>query len=330
VTSVTAAAGVGQAPVQGGGALVSGVLQMGGTAAGAAGALAKDYEHAAGSLVTNALDSVGAIAKGEVAFGYGTAGIIAHTVGTPLGDFYANVAKHYGDAAIGTLDHVNKAIDGAVDKATTAWRRYRQLASGHGADKLGHDGAQVTTDISHGNFGAAAHDVGKFGSDLFDAGSSLPARKRKVLKRWPQSATGITTTLNGLNEAMARAGGGFVSAIGDTIGGKAGHAIADAGDGLGKATAMTSDLVQGNYEDAAKEGAKELGGLAGGWVGDQVKHVADNLGDKAGGIFGDGIKALGGAAGDAIKDAGQVSGGRRRRQGSRCRQGRRQSRTECG
>ena len=302
------AAGIGQAAAEGGGALASGLLQMGGTLAGTAGALAKDYEHMMGNVLTNAVDAVGAIAKGEVAFGYGAAGIIAHTVGTPLGDFYANVAKHYGDAAIGTLDHVNKAIDGAVSKATTAGGDIAN-SLGHGADKLGHDGGQVISDISHGNFSAAARDIAQFGSDLFDAGKQFAGAEKEGVEALAAIGNGITTTLNGLNEAMARAGGGFVSAVGDTIGGHAGHVIADAGDGLGKATAMTAALVQGNYEDAAKEGAKELGGLAGGWVGDQVKHVANDLGDKVGGVFGDGIRAAGGAAADAIKDAGKSLAG---------------------
>jgi hypothetical protein len=108
---------------------------------------------------------------------------------------------------------------------------------------------------------------------------------------------------------MARAGGGFVSAVGDTIGGHTGHMISDAGDGLGKATAMTADLVQGNFEGAAKEGAKELGGLAGEWVGNQVKHAFDDLGNKVGGVLGDGIKALGGFAADGLKDLGKTAAG---------------------
>jgi hypothetical protein len=300
--------GVGHAVAEGGGVLASGVLQMGGTALGAAGDLAKNYEHTMGTVLVNGVDAVGAIAKHEVAFGYGTAGIIAHTVGTPVGDFYANVAKHYGDAAIGTLDHVNTAIDGAVTKATT-YGGDLAGALGHGADKVGHDGGQVISDISHGNFAAAAHDFGQLGSDLLEAGKQLAGAEKEGIEALAAVANGINTTLNGLNEAMARAGGGFVSAVGDTIGGHAGHMISDAGDGLGKATAMTSDLVQGNYEGAAKEGAKELGGLAGGWVGDQLKHATDDLGNKVGGVFGDAIKALGGAAADGLKDLGKAAAG---------------------
>jgi hypothetical protein len=296
-------AGIGHAVAEGAGALASGALDAVGTAAGAAGALAKDYEHTMGNVLTNALDSVGAIAKGEVAFGYGTAGIIAHTVGTPLGDFYAHVAQNYGDAAIATLDHVNKAIDDAVNKSTTAGGDIAN-SLGHGADQLGHDGGQVISDISHGNFSAIGHDFGQFGSDLFDAAKQFAGAEKEGVEALAAIATGINTTLNGLNEAMARAGGGFVSAVGETAGGDAGHAIADAGDALGKATAMTSDLVQGDFEGAAKEGAKQLGELAGGWLGDQVRHVADELGDRFGGIIGDGIKAAGGAAADAIKSAG--------------------------
>jgi hypothetical protein len=300
--------GIGHAAAEGAGALASGALQMGGTVLGVAGELGKNYEHTMGTVLVNGVDAVGAIAKGEVAFGYGTAGIIAHTVGTPVGDFYANVAKHYGDAAIGTLDHVNTAIDGAVNKATTYGG---DLAGtlGHGADTLGHDGGQVVSDISHGNFSAAAHDIGQFGSDLFDAAKQFAGTEKEGVEALAAVANGINTTLNGLNEAMARAGGGFVSAIGDTIGGHAGHVFSDAGDALGKATAMTSDLVQGNFEGAAKEGAKELGGFAGEWLGNQIKHGTDDLGNKWGGVLGDGIKALGGAAPDGLKDLGKSAAG---------------------
>ncbi len=300
--------GFGHAVVEGGGALASGALQMGGTTLGVAGDLFKNYEHTMGTVLVNGVDAVGAIAKGEVAFGYGTAGIIAHTVGTPVGDFYANVAKHYGDAAIGTLDHVNKAIDDAVNKGTSYGGDLGSTL-GHGADKLGHDGGQIISDISHGNFTAAAHDIGHFGSDLLDAGKQFAGAEKEGVEALAAVANAINTTLNGLNEAMARAGGGFVSAVGDTIGGHAGHMISDAGDGLGKATAMTSDLMQGNVEGAAKEGAKELGGLAGEWVGEQVKHAADDLGNKVGGVFGDAIKALGGAAADGLKDLGKSAAG---------------------
>jgi hypothetical protein len=38
----------------------------------------------------------------------------ASTIGMPLGEFYASFARHYGDAAMGTLEHLNKAIDDAV------------------------------------------------------------------------------------------------------------------------------------------------------------------------------------------------------------------------
>jgi hypothetical protein len=254
-----------------------------------------------GNLVTNAVTSVAQIAESEVAVGYGTAGIAAHTVGTPVGDFYANVAKHYGDAAITTLEHVHGAINTAVDKLTHAGGDLMN-SLGHGADTLGHDGGKVVTDVGHGDFNAAAHDAGQFGKDTVHATKDVVGAQIEGAEALAAGATAVATTLGALNEAMARAGGGFVSAVGETMGGKAGEGLADAGNWLGDKTAMTADLVQGNLSGAAVEGAKVLGGMAGQWVGDHVKDWSSSLGDKlGGGLLGDGLKALGDAGADAIK-----------------------------
>jgi len=296
-----AGSGLVHAGVEAGSAAATGLLNMTGTAAGVVGSVAKDYEHSAGDLVKNAVDVVGQIAKSEVSFGYGTAGIAAHTVGTPVGDFYANVFKHYSDAANATLDHVRGAIDDAVVKGTTAGGDMVNSA-GHGVDVLTHDSSKVIGDISRGDFTAAAHDAGQFGKDALQAGKDFGNAEGEGVKALAAIATGIGTVMNGLNEAMARAGGGFVSAVGETVGGKAGHGIADAGDWLGDKTAMTADLAQGNFSGAAVEGAKVLGGMAGQWVGDHVKDWSSSLGDKVGGVVGDGIKELGNAGADGIKD----------------------------
>ncbi len=297
-----AAAGVGHAVVEAHAAVGSGVLEMAGTAAGVVGSVAKDYEHAMGVLVKDAVDSVGQIAKSEVAVLYGTAGIAASTVGTPVGDFYANVAKHYGDAAIGTLDHLNTAIDDAVVKATAAGGHIAN-SIGHGADTIGHDSSKVVGDVSKGDFDAAGHDLAQLGKTGFEAVKDYAGAEMEGAKALASIGSAVGTVLGGLNEAMARAGGGFVSAVGETIGGNVGHAIGDAGNALGTTTAVTANLVQGNVGAAAVEGAKVLGGLAGQWVGEQVKDVASSLGDKAGGgLIGEGLKALGDAGADAIKD----------------------------
>ena len=226
-----AAKGAGEAVVEGGSAVASGALEMGGTAAGVAGELAKDYEHAAGTLVVNAVDVVGAVAKAEVAIGYGAAGIAASTVGTPAGDFYANIAKNYGDAAIGTLDHLNKAIDNGVDKGTNAVGDMVNSA-GHSADTLGHDSSKVIDDISHGNFDA--HDLGQLGKDAFQAANDYAGTTIEGAEALGAMASAVGAVLGSLNEAMGRAGGGFVEAVGETIGGDAGHALVDTGDVLAR------------------------------------------------------------------------------------------------
>ena len=115
--------------------------------------------------------------------------------------------------------------------------------------------------------------------------------------------SGIKTVLNGLNEAMARAGGGFVSAVGETLGGDVGDGIMDVGDWLGEKTDLTSDLVSGHYEGAAKASAKEFGALGGEWLGDHAKDGINWLGDEVGGVPGEAIKALGDPAADAIESA---------------------------
>src|SRR5262245_58072067 len=74
-----------------GSTLVGGVLDMGGTAAGTAGHVFQNYENGLGAIVKGGADGIVTIADGEIDFATGTIGIGAHTVGTPLGDFYANV-----------------------------------------------------------------------------------------------------------------------------------------------------------------------------------------------------------------------------------------------
>jgi hypothetical protein len=303
-----AAKGAGEAVVEGGAAVATGVVEMGGTAAGVAGELAKDYEHSMGTLVVNAVDVVGAVAKAEVAIGYGAAGIAAETVGGPAGDFYANVAKEYGNAAIATLDHLQHAINNAVDKGTNAVGDLANT-SGHSADTLGHDSGKVIDDISRGDFDAAAHDLAQLGKDAFQAAKDYAGAQVEGAEALGAMVSAVGAVLGGLNEAMGRAGGGFVKAVGETIGGDAGDALVDTGDVLAKATEMTAALVQGDYAGAAKAGAKELGGLGGEWLGDHVKDGINKLGDEVGGIAGDGIKALADPAADGLKGAGKSLAG---------------------
>jgi hypothetical protein len=303
-----AVAGIGQAAIDGGSSIVSGVLQAGGTALGVAGNLGKDYESTAGSLLTNALDSVTAIAKGEVNVGYGTAAIAASTIGTPVGDAYANIFKGYGDAANATLDHVNSSVGGAVTQATKAGGEIVS-SLGNGADKLGHDGAQVVTDASQGNFSGAIHEVGQMGSDTFDAGKNFANAEIDGVKALGAIASAFGTVTGALGEAMGRAGVSLVTSTGETIGGKAGHTIEGVGGDLNKFTDVTADVIQGNYTDAVKDAGKDFGGILGGALGDWVQSEANKLGGKEGGFLGDLIKAGGSFADDGIKDAGKSIGG---------------------
>ena len=300
--------GVGQAAIDAGSSIASGALSAVGTAAGVAGNLGKDYETTAGSLVTNALNSVTAIAKGEVNVGYGTAAIAASTIGTPVGDAYANVFKGYGDAVDATLDHVNGSVGGAVTQATKAGGDIVS-SLGNGADKLGHDGSHVVTDIAQGNFSGAIHEVGQIGSDTFDAGKNFANAEIEGAKALGAIASAFGTVTGALGEAMGRAGVSLVTSTGETIGGKAGHTIEGVGGDLNKFTDVAADVIQGNYTDAVKDAGKDFGGILGGALGDVVKGWAAKLGGKEGGFLGDLIKGGGSLADDGIKDAGKSIGG---------------------
>ena len=79
----------------------------------------------------------------------------ASTVGMPLGEFYASFARHYGDAAMGTLDHLNKAIDDLQKVAHDPQVLYNQLADkvedhyGKAAIELGvQDGSDANGDAA--------------------------------------------------------------------------------------------------------------------------------------------------------------------------------------
>ena len=236
------------------------------------------------------------------------AAIGASTIGTPVGDFYANVFKGYGNAANATLDHVNTSVGSAVAQATTAGGDIVS-SLGNGADKLGHDGATIVTDASQGNLSGAIHEMGQAGSDAFNAAKQFGGAEIEGVKAMGAVASAFGTTMNGLNEAMGRAGASIVTSTGETIGGKAGHTMENIGGDLNKVTDVTADVIQGNYTDAVKDAGKDFGGMVGGWIGGAVQDEANKIGGKAGGIFGDIIKAGGSAAADAIKDEGKDLGG---------------------
>lgn len=295
-----AAAGAAEGLVEAGSAAAEGALEMAGTAAGMAGEVGKDYMQAAGKIVTSGVDVVGAIAEAEVKVLYGGAEIAADTVGGPLGEFYGNVIHNYGEAVTSTLGHMRETINGGVDAGTDWGGEYVNML-GENADTLGHDASQVVDDISRGDFDAAAKHLGELLEDGVDALKDFGESQVDGVKALAEIASGIKTVLNGLNEAMAKAGGGFVSAVGETLGGDVGEALEDAGDWFGGKTELASDLVQGDLEGAAKEGAKELGGLGGEWLGDRLQDGTNWLGNELGGIPGDAIKAGGDAAADGIK-----------------------------
>ncbi|MBR1209640.1 hypothetical protein [Bradyrhizobium sp. JYMT SZCCT0180] len=297
-----AAAGAAEGVVEAGSAAAEGALDMAGTAAGMAGEVGKDYMQAAGKIVTSGVEVVGAIAEAEVKILYGGAEIAADTVGGPLGEFYGNVIHNYGEAVTSTLDHMRETINGGVDAGTSWGGEYVNML-GENADTLGHDAGQVVDDISRGDFDAAAEHLGELLEDGVDALKDFGESQVDGVKALAEIASGIKTVLNGLNEAMAKAGGGFVSAVGETLGGDVGEALEDAGDWFGEKTELASDLVQGDLEGAAKEGAKELGGLGGEWLGDRLQDGTNWLGNELGGIPGDAIKAGGDAAADGIKSA---------------------------
>ena len=281
-----------------GSTLAQGVLDMAGTAAGTAGQVFKDYESGLGAIVKGGADGIVTIADGETDFVTGTIGIGAHTVGTPLGDFYANVASGYGDAIKATLDDVKGALEDGTSKLTGAAGDLA-VAAGHGADQVGHDAGAIAGDLGHGDLKGAGHDATQLGNDAFDAGKDFASAEIEGAKALASASSDVGKILNGLNEAMARGGGAFVSAVGKTIGGDAGHDIDEAGQTLGGWTGVASNLVQGDFKDAAKAGVDLLGGAAGKWASDHIHDWANSLGDHVGGVVGDGIKMGGDQAGDA-------------------------------
>ena len=83
------------------------------------------------------------------------------------------------------------------------------------------------------------------------------------------------------------------------MGGDAGRLIAEFGNILGDSAAVTSALVNGDFEGAAKAGAEELAGALGNWTGDQIRDTAHSLGNHVGGL----------KAGDAAEDALKYAAG---------------------